>query len=47
MIYKDSQQLLQVQKDFNNVKLKLSENLSVWEKLNEKLQEIESKFDRD
>jgi ATP-binding cassette, subfamily F, member 3 len=47
VIYKDSQQLLQVQKDFNNVKLKLSENLSVWEKLNEELQEIESKFDRD
>ncbi|MEJ2195611.1 MAG: ABC-F family ATP-binding cassette domain-containing protein [Ignavibacteriaceae bacterium] len=45
--YKDSQQLLQVQNDFNNVKLKLSENLKVWENLNEELQEIESKFDRD
>jgi len=43
-IYKNSQQLVQVQNDFNNVKSKLTENLSVWENLNHELQKIESNF---
>jgi ATP-binding cassette subfamily F protein 3 len=42
--YQDSQKALELNKEFESVKSKLSENLNKWGNLSDKLQKIESKF---
>ena len=42
--YRDSQKVLELNREFNNVKLNLAENLKTWEKLSDELHQIESKF---
>ena len=43
-IYKDPKKVSELNEEFNNVKLKLSEKLKMWENLNSELQDIESEF---
>jgi ATP-binding cassette subfamily F protein 3 len=40
--YRDPKKSLELNKEFNDVKLELGENLKMWENLNEELQKIES-----
>ena len=42
--YQVPQKVLELDKEFKNIKLQLSKNLKTWEKLSDELQKIESKF---